>query len=178
MAITEKQWSGQDHDQESVAELFAQKFHRGIQSRESDYFQASEDDRFAEYCRMAKVQKMHVSAADARKMDKMELLRLILSPGALSRFNQWFKWVQETDPPFDDIIFDIDHNPGSKGSSAGPDWPLQLRHGSTVSMKRGAGWDWDASSWRIATAMEHLEALGRHACTSIASPYTRSPLLE
>ena len=110
-----------------------------------------------EYIELAKVQTYQLTEQDFNVIGSMELLSMVLPPGAVQRFHAWQKHLSEKDPdPDAEYIVDVEHHCRSRGASSGSQWPVQLTHG--LIMKIPASGD----GWRLATPMEHLAAHGWH----------------
>eukprot|EP00969_Alexandrium_andersonii_P054457 2397329-Alexandrium_andersonii.AAC.1 len=56
----------------------------------------------------------------------------------------------------------------------GPDWPVQLTHGTILAFKQGP--QSDTAKPRLATAMEHLVAQGFHAVEAVTQDYPLSKM--
>ena len=87
----------------------------------------------------------------------MELLSMVLPPGAVTRFHGWQKHLAQKDAdPSAEYIVDVEHHCKSRGASSGLEWPVQLTHGLIMKIPKVG------EQWRLATSMEHLAAHGWH----------------
>ena len=146
-------WHGPEevHD---IQKDFARRFHRATSVSGDIFALASDAERMEEYCSLALKQKNHLRAEELAVFPKHELLRLLLPPGGVQRFYEWM------DSAFDmglgdKFMFDVDHYPNTKGTSGGTDWPVNLRHGTVMSVSSD-----DPDSWKLMTAFEHFAAMG------------------
>ena len=74
----------------------------------------------------------------------------------MRRLDAW-RALKQSEFPESPMMCDLDHWPNSKGCTHGPDWPVQLTRGTVAALGLDPA---DQSSWRIATAKEHLGAQG------------------
>eukprot|EP00969_Alexandrium_andersonii_P346559 15321139-Alexandrium_andersonii.AAC.1 len=65
-------------------------------------------------------------------------MAMLFSPGGLQRIEAWLKVRADYESADGEYLFDADHNAGKKGSTAGPDMPCLLTHGSVVYAPRAA----------------------------------------
>lgn len=147
-------WHGPP-DQRAIAIDFASRFHRATVASGDVFALASESERQQEYIGLAKKQKNHLKPAHLDSIPKKELLRLLLPPGAVQRFNEWMDTASDGCSLGGRYMFDVDHHPNTKGSTGGSDWPVNLRHGTVLSVDSE-----DADSWKIMTTMEHFASMG------------------
>lgn len=157
----------------SLQAHFESFFHKGINMIGKDLLRAPAEMREAEYIQLAKTQKFQATAEHLRETPKDELLRMLFPPGAVARFDAWMRHLDALDTTQMDMMFDLDHHASSKGSTAGPDWPVSLRHGSVMSVRRG-----EPNSWTLACGAESLAALGWHLFPTDGSEFGLSPLRD
>ena len=89
-----------------------------------------------------------------------ELLCCRLPPGDVGRFDAWFKTRACQIMMRDDnlLYFVIAHHPET-ASTGGADWPCQLTRGTVVQLMQNKP-VLGAFELRIATGLEHLQAMG------------------
>ena len=150
-------WAGPHTSREEITKDYSRKFHRTTVRAGDVFMAASADDVMKEYIELAKVQTYQLTEQDFNVIGSMELLSMVLPPGAVQRFHAWQKHLSEKDPdPDAEYIVDVEHHCRSRGASSGSQWPVQLTH--VLIMKIPASGD----GWRLATPMEHLAAHGWH----------------
>eukprot|EP00971_Amphidinium_carterae_P288090 5719376-Amphidinium_carterae.1 len=166
-------WVGPDTQAEIAAD-FAARFHRSCCLPGSVFLQASEDERFEEYRFYAERQKNTHSIAELKAMSKEQLLRKILPPGGVARFYEWLAYGQThgLSSLGGDFIFDCDHHPGSKGSTAGAEVPVNLTHGMVFAVS-----NFEVESFRLLLAFEQLSAMGVHVYDGMCRDFAQSPLV-
>ena len=107
---------------------------------------------------MAAKLKNNLQVEDVDKLTSAELLTAILPPGGVARFQEWREFKEAAGMKDEIMITDLEHHPGSKGHSAGKDWPVLMRNSCILML--GAG---DADrNWKIATPLEYAFAMGFH----------------
>lgn len=147
------EWHG-PADLHEVQKDFSNRFHKVIELSGDIFALASDEERLSEYCEYALKQKNHLSPEKIGLTEKAELLRLLLPPGGVQRFYEWLE-CSSASGGGGSFMFDLDHHPNSKGSSGGSDWPVNLRHGTVMTVQ-----DHDADSWQLRTTFEHFAAMG------------------
>jgi hypothetical protein len=160
-------------DAASLQAHFESFFHKGISMDGKDLLRAPAEMREAECIQLARTQKFQLTAEHLRETPKDELLRMLFPPGAVARLDAWMRHLSALDTTQMDPMFDLDHHATSKGSTAGPDWPVSLRHGSVMSVREG-----DPNSWTLACSAEALAALGWHLFPTDGSEFGPSPLCD
>lgn len=154
------EWHG-PVEQELVQALFEKIFHRASVMDGALLMQSSDEERFEEYAKMARVQRYFFDPIEIQHMkNDFELLTSLLPPGGVQRYRAWLQCLNESFEG-NSALFDVDHHPKT-GSSPGNDWPVNLRHGTIVAVTRGTNGDFNPLSWKIATSKEHLSSLGFH----------------
>ena len=134
---------------------------------------ASDEQRHAHYCKLAATQGFHLHPSDIPNIPKDELLRMILPPGGVQRFQEWLKDNDKKGSLGGTLLFDAAHHVHAKGSTSGTDWPVNLRHGTVVA----AHWEQDGKcSWKVACPFEYLVAMGFHMFPEMAHSWGLSPL--
>lgn len=139
----------------SMQQEFAQRFHRSIMASGDMLMMASPAEMCEEYSKLAKVQKNRLEPSCIAQVPKQDLLRLLLPAGAVHRLSEWRAEMDRLKSVGGVALVDIDHHPGTKGTTGGSDWPVSLRHGTIVCLKQD-----DPEGWRIGLALEHFTALG------------------
>ena len=142
-------WVGPDnyvHD-------FKQRYYRGMRLSGDTFFEAPEDEVHAEYMHLAHGRKFQVSRAEVSSLSTQAMLDMALPPGARLRLQHYHEKRANLEPD-QVLICDVDHNPDTKGSSPGSEWPVQLTHGTFINVTH------DPEKDRVAIGMEHLSAMG------------------
>lgn len=134
---------------------FEQRFHRSIMASGDMLMMASAAEIREEYSKLALVQKNRLAPSCVDQIPKQELLRLLLPAGAVHRLAEWRAEVDGLRSVGGVAMVDIDHHPGTKGTTGGSEWPVSLRHGTVVCLMQD-----DPDGWRIGLALEHFAALG------------------
>ena len=140
----------------------------------------SVEDRFEFYAELANSRPgqgdAHFTADEMKSWDSSELLLRLGPPGFVERVKAWNSERKRHHHhlPGRDFMADADQWPqhGRSGDgqehdgfSYGDRWPTQLTHSTIMSMSSD-------SSWRMATAWEHLGALGFPAASWRRGPVT------
>jgi hypothetical protein len=133
-------------------------------------FCAPDEDRWAHYQHLAKVQGNFVNVSVLKELSTQELLACILPPGQSKIYEEYMELKSEYSSLGGAFVADLDHHPNT-ASSQGPDWPCQLTHGTVVAFGNT-----EAEKPRIATPLEHLSAQGFHlfeGATTLDFPATK-----
>ena len=154
--------------QAAIEKDFAERFHKGIMTTGSVFFQDDEASRNKEYVSLAEVQKHKLDPEKIASMDKMELLEMLLPPGGRARFDEWHERRETVEPLGGNMLVDLGQHFGH--ACGGTDWPAQLTRCIITSIPR------DTTQWKIATAMEHLGAMGLHVFPSTTTTFPVSKL--
>ena len=166
------QWHGPVSQAEVQAD-FDQRFHKAVALNGDVFALASDEERFREYCFMALKQKNYLEPSDIGSIGKNELLRLMLPPGGVQRFNEWMDIAYSGSSLMGRYMFDCDHHPSSKGSSGGSDWPVNLRHGTVMAVDAN-----NRDSWKLMTPFEHFAAMGFLVFPDLYENFGRFPLTD
>lgn len=100
---------------------------------------------------------------------------MILPSGGVQRFKAWLADFETNGSLGGTLLFDVDQNSGTKGSTSGDDWPVNLRHGSIFAVKRVGDGKWD---WRLGCPFECLAPMGFHMYPEMAGAWGVSPMRE
>ena len=159
-------WAGPTDYEED----FARRFYKGMSVQGDVFFRASRAERDEEYTEIARARKFQVSSEHLKSMRAQAVLEMILPPGALVRaFTH--NGNRETLAADEVLIVDVDHNVGSKGSTPGSEWPVQLTHGTFMNITE------DIADMQVAVAREHLLAMGFNMYPPEGSLLPPSPLV-
>ena len=148
-------WLGPGSPQE-IAEDFAAKFFRSLQATGDIFCMSTEAELLEEYRFLAERQKNILSVEDIANMKHRELLRAVLPPGGVQRFDEWLQhgFEQGLESLGGSFFFDVDHHP-IKGATGSPLMPVSLRHATMCRVN-----NFLPESWRVITAKEQLAAMG------------------
>lgn len=113
------------------------------------YFVAEEEERLANYGRLAAVQSNYPDKSVLKSMDAKELVKVCLPQSASGRLDKYIATKAESYPEVN-MIADLDQNDRS-----GMFWPCMLTHGHILLMQAGG-------QALLATGMEHMGAHGWH----------------
>ena len=172
-------WTGPEDD-EAIAQDFSSRFHKATMLTGSVFAMASDSEVRSEYLRMARKQRHHLSSVDLDRMSSSELLRHIVPPGAVQRYQEWLAHAEKNNLGSlgGVLMVDIDHHPETKGLSAGSDFPLNLRHGTVLCIEGAEGGREGSETWRMMLAPEHLSAMGFHVYDDMCADFPRSNTVE
>eukprot|EP00435_Cladocopium_sp_Y103_P067844 s676_g30.t1 len=150
-------WHG-SQDNDELQEEYARRFHRQMVSAGDLLLQADEKERIHEMMKIAVARKNNVTVGEmtqiVQSQDHDKLSSLVFPPGGIQRMNGWIQLYQEKlkeTAKLRAFLCDVDHSP-----AGGELWPTQLTHGSVLSLRQNG----DQTTWLLATAKEHLGALG------------------
>lgn len=165
------EWLGPTSDK-AVAKDFSNKFHRSTNVSGDVFMLAQQSERHAEYCRLAAEKGHHITPDMIDTINPDELLRMILPPGGMQRYKAWMASFNENASLGGTMLFDSDHNADQKGSTAGTDWPVNLRHGKVFAAKKTQ----QGCVWTLGLPFEHLSAMGFHMYPEMAGKWGLSVL--
>lgn len=149
-------WMGPDSE-EGVERDFKERFYRGVVLDGSAFFCADNRERFAEYSALAANRKNQLDEEMIGCANNSQrILAAVLPPGAIGRLREYEEHRLSHDQA-GVLMCDADHNKGC-GSTCGPDWPVQLTHGSIVMLKDAE--EMGTMNWTLATWTEHFESMG------------------
>ena len=137
----------------------------------SELLCATDEERFEYYAQLAMTQRNCLTVECMRDMPKHELLSMVLPPGAVKNKNDWQQHHSEFASPGGIMMVDADQGYGTRGASAGSDFPVQLKHGHIFELRE------DPAAWRLSTGMEHFNALGFQV-SSESIPSARSKMVK
>jgi hypothetical protein len=167
------EWLGPDSDK-AIAKDYADKFHRAVKVAGDVLIASPREDELKEMVRLAAAQGYHVTAQELDTVDEDELLRMMFPPGGVQRFKEWMAKFSNQAEGSHTLLFDMDHHPDTRGTTAGEDRPVNLRHGTLIAAKRDQG---GAVKWRLATGLDFLTAMGFHAFPQVAGQWGLSPMM-
>ncbi|CAE7239963.1 unnamed protein product [Symbiodinium sp. CCMP2456] len=151
----------------TLQEQYARRFYRQMSSTGEMLMMASDEERIKEMTAIAVGRKNNVNAKDiaelVEKKDMDGLACLLFPPGGVKRLGEWQGLYMDKKietPRLRAFLCDVDHAVGGKGPCGGELWPTQLTHGSIISFQRSFHDGDSKPAWRLATAKEHLSALG------------------
>ena len=154
--------------QAAIEKDFTERFHKGIMTSGNVFFQDDDASRHKEYVSLAEVQKHKLDPEKIASMDKMELLEMLLPPGGRARFDEWHERRGTVESVGGNMLVHLGQHFGH--ACGGTDWPAQLTRCIITSIPR------DTTQWKIATAMEHLGAMGLHVFPSTTTTFPVSKL--
>ena len=138
-----------------VSEDYHKLFGRTIEISGACLFCDSDDNRWKAYQVKAKGRGHDLTIDELRGLSRSELMTVLGPPGFEQRYDAWAHYHQ-THVAAPGFLADVDHHPVTGRNSGGMLFPVQLTHGSIVEF--GGGNSDSASSFRMATAKEHMTA--------------------
>ena len=132
---------------------FAARFHKAGVLQGTDLFWESDEARAEYYVAVARSRSNNLQKDDVKHMKEEDLLLLLLPPGGIARLEEWRVWRDDKFGKQQVVIADLDHHPGCR-FTGGTDWPVQLTHGTVCLIGP------EKSYMKLATTMEHLQAMG------------------
>lgn len=160
-------WVGPDKD--AIQQKFDEKFCRQTQLTGDSLLCAPEEEMYKHYQDLARIQGHHVSTDDFKALSSEGLLEAILAPGQLQIYSEYAAAKSKLQSLGGALIADLGQHPHT-ASTAGPDWPCQLTHGTVISFSHGHG------QHRVASGLEHLGAQGFHLFPSTTKDYPVSKM--
>ena len=136
------------------------------------FMMAPDSELHAGYARLAATRGFHIDPAHVQDVTQDELMRMILLPGGVQRFRGWLEDCEKGSLG-GTLLFDVDHNCNTKGSTSGSEWPVNLRHGSIFAARQVKAGVWQ---WRMGCPFEYLAAMGFHMYPGMSGAWGVSPL--
>eukprot|EP00439_Symbiodinium_sp_Y106_P049334 s354_g6.t1 len=159
-------WFGPTTSFEARAD-YSNRFYRQMVSAGEILMQADLQERVQDMVALARCRKNNVDDAAIKKLfmerDYDKLAQLLLPPGGIARLQQWQEVhkMKMSGGPVRAFFCDVDHTVAGKGCPVGGElWPTQLTHGSVFALEGKEG---ESVGWTMATAREHMTALGWRA---------------
>ncbi|CAE7667911.1 unnamed protein product [Symbiodinium sp. CCMP2456] len=158
-------WFGPTSSMEARAD-YSNRFYRQMVSTGEILMQGDQEERVKDMVALARARKNNADDTAVEKLfvdqDYDKLAQLLLPPGGVLRLKEWQELhkMKMAEAPLRAFLCDVDHTVKGKGPVGGELWPTQLTHGSVFALKGSEG---ESVGWRMATAKEHMTALGWRA---------------